>query len=204
MIDFEKEIDVLKEKDKARRKTARLKKNKKESARFEEEFKQIQDRYFDTIKNLTILSGTVFASSIALATGKPVNDHFLIGELFLLIATLIGAMYVWSAVRSREMSYFFDIKWRMETDLIVNKDIVDDFEKEPTQKLIDDYDRLANKKSLLYYILKIVKVDWLPTLFFTSLAIGLFFIWFSLTKQTNLPATNNYGKFRDVRHFNFR
>lgn len=205
-MDFEKELDLLKLQDKIRRRTSRQKKNNKEHEKSEIEFQKIQDRYFDTIKNLTILSGTVFASSIALATGKAVNNYFLSGELLLLIATLFGAMFIWSAVRSREVSYFWNVKWRMESDLLLNKDLVEDFEKEQTEKLIAEYDRLANKKSALYFILRCVKVDWLPTLFFVSFTIGLLLIWFSLTSQTNLPVTNNgfYGRFNGVRHFNFR
>lgn len=177
---YENEIEKLKDDWKFKQKQDRAKKNSLEHEKHSQQFERVEDKYFDLLKNLTILSGTVFASSIALSTGRNVNMIFIFGEFFLLLSTTAGAIYLWAQLRSREWSYFMDVKGHLELDMIANKEIMEDFEKKFTEESIREYNRLMNKKEFLYHILKIIKIDWVPNITFTTLFIGLVLIWLSL------------------------
>ncbi len=179
-MDFNKDIEKLNQNFKQNRQKSRNESLREQQAKNDAESKTVEDRYFDLLKNATILSGTIFASTIALSTGKSVNCFFILGEFLLLFATSIGVLFLWSQLKSAEWTHFFNIKGQLQGDMIVNKDIMYDFEKETIEGLIKSYDQLLNKKGMSYHILKIVKVDWLPSIFFSALFFGLLFIWASL------------------------
>lgn len=164
----------------SKRQKLRIESQNKERKKEDKESDRIQDRYFDLLKNSTILTATVFGSSVALASGKSPNLLFITGELFLLISTMSGILFLWSQLRGLEWSHSFDIKNRLQTDMIVNKDLMSEFEKETTEQLIKDYEGLINNKGVSYHILKVIRIDWVPGLFYATLIIGLVFIWLSL------------------------
>lgn len=52
--------------------------------------------YYSTLlKDMTILTGTMFTTSIALAAGRSVNSYFVFGELFLFISLISAFMLLW-------------------------------------------------------------------------------------------------------------
>lgn len=140
----------------------------KRGAKNDEESISIEDKYFNLLKDFTILSGTVLASSIALSTGRPTNLVFKLGEVSLFISTIVGVSFLWNQLRGREWIYFFKVKGELQSDILINKDLMEEFEIKATNDLIKDYDKLMenNQKSIFRYIFKIVKVDFLPAIFF--------------------------------------
>jgi len=162
------------------RRKVRFEDSKKQHKENEYEHKDIDNKYFSLLKDFTILTGTVFASSIALSVGKPTNNYFKFGELFLFISVVIGIFILWNQLKNAEWSYFFKVKGQLEGDIIVNKDIMENFEKKAVEDLIKNYNNLLNRKLWINYIFKFIKVDYLPSLFFINLLIGIFLILISI------------------------
>lgn len=144
------------------------------------EYLRLEDRYFDVLKNSTILSGSIFASSIALASGRNVSITFMVGELMLLVATLVGIIYLWNHLNVREWSYFLHTKGGLESDLLLYEDAMDEFEAKIIKEQIASYGKLLDKKSLLNGLFRVIKPDWLTEIFYGSLIVGLLLIWISL------------------------
>lgn len=179
-MDFTKDLEKLNEEFLQSVRKQRSDSLEKRAVKDTADYDRLEDRYFDLLKNCTILSGTIFASAAVLSTGKDVTCSFIIGEFFMLGATLVGILYLWSQLKSLEWSYFFERKSDLEGDLIVYKDVISQFEREGMEMRIKDYNKLITQKGFSYYILKVIKVDWLPTFFFTMLTVGLLLVWFSL------------------------
>lgn len=139
-----------------------------------------QARYFSVLKDLTILAGTVLASIIALSGGSPQNSYFLAGAYLLFLATLVGILNLWSEVRSAEWTYFFNQRNELQGDLILYKQIMDELEVNIINDTIESFNKIINRKGVSYSILKIIRIDWLPTIFFSFLILGLYLILFSL------------------------
>ncbi len=173
--------DLLEQNLQSQRKDQRYKTNSASHEKQSKEFDEIEGDFFDLLKNLTILSGTVFASSIALASGKVVNTLFIIGEFFLLISTLSGVAYLWSSLQGKQHFHWLMSKWHLESDLSQYKDVIEPFERQHIEDQVKEYKRLMDKKGLLYSILKIIKIDWVPNIFFSFLTLGLLFILFSIS-----------------------
>lgn len=154
--------------------------NRKKIKKEDLEEKRIQNRYFDLLKNLTILSTTLFGSSIALVTGKSPGQTFIVGEFFLLLSTLTGILFLWSQLKSLEWSHFFDVTNRLKQDAVNDPVFIKEIVGDTRTDLINTYEKLMERKDLAYYILMIIKVDWLPGLFYLFLCLGLLLIWISL------------------------
>ena len=58
-------------------------------------FEQITEDYSTLLKDMTILTGTMFTTSIALAAGRDVNSFFVFGELFLFLSLISGSLMLW-------------------------------------------------------------------------------------------------------------
>lgn len=180
MPDYQKEIDLIKNNLRSQRKQKRIKDLIEKAEKENQEFKRIQNYYFDLLKNTTILAGTIFATSIALASGKKVNSIFIIGELFLFISTFFGAIFLWAQLKGEEWSHSMNVKLRLESDLIINKDIMEDFEKKTTEEIIGIYKKLMVIKSPVSFLLRLIKIDYIPGITLTTFLVGLFLIWLSL------------------------
>lgn len=178
MQDFNAILDNLKQ----NRRQTRAKQNSEDIKESQEAYQKIEDRYFNLLKDFTILTGTVFASSIALSIGKIPNYYFILGEFFLLIAVVVGVIILWSQLKSAEWSHFMDVKTKLEGDLIVNKDIMEDFEKKTTEDLVKSYTNLMkkNQKSILTFVLRIIKIDYFPSIFFIFLIGGVLLVFLSI------------------------
>jgi len=196
MDDIQKSFDEMKKKSQTQRIIKHTEDSAKASKDASEDFKKIEGQYYDLLKNVTILSGTIFASSIALATGRNVSYMFLTGEFFLLVSTLFGGIFLWAQLKGREWLHFHQVKFHLQEDLVVNKDIMHDFVVKATQETINSYDKLMNQKTLpLDYFLRIVKIDWIPSITLSSFFIGLILLWLSLLNNTpamQQPATPTY------------
>jgi hypothetical protein len=180
-LDIQKELEVIETNWKQKRQIDRSKYINERAKLNNEESNRVDDTYFDLLKNSTILTGTIFASSIALATGNKVNNLFIMGEFFVLVATVTGILFLWTQLKSREWTHFLNVKMQLEGDLIINKDIMEDVERQAAENLIKDYDRLMdNKSNVLNFLLRIITVDRLPSIFYSALLIGLILIWLSL------------------------
>ena len=180
MKDIHTEIAEIKETWKEQRKKAKYESSSKNYKESNDEYKRLEDRYYDLLKNSTILSGSVFASSIALAVGKDVGCVFVVGEFMLLLATIWGIIFLWNQLQVREWSYFMKTKGRLEGDLLLYEDAMEEFEVKTTRDHIESYKKLLDQKSFLSHLFGIVKPDWLPGLFYCCLVLGLVLIWVSL------------------------
>lgn len=165
---------------KSQRKKAKHDSTSKHHADSQVEYQRLEDRYYDLLKNSTILSGSIFASSIALASGRSVGSVFIVGELMLLVATVVGIIYLWNHLNVREWSYFLHTKGGLESDLLLYEDAMEEFEVKIIKEQIMSYGNLIDKKSILSSLFKIIKPDWLTEIFYGSLIVGLVLIWISL------------------------
>jgi hypothetical protein len=163
-----------------RRKQAKYDSTSKNYQKSQIEYQDIEKRYYDLLKNSTILSGSIFGSSISLAVGKDVGLFFIFGEFMLLASTIWGIIFLWNRLQVKEWSYFMLTKSRLQSDLLQYEDAMEDFEVLATKNHIETYSKLINKKTILNKIFNIINVDWLPSLFYISLLTGLIFIWLSL------------------------
>jgi hypothetical protein len=183
---METSFKQVEEQLKLNRRKKRIESLNRQQEKNDKETEDISNKYLTIIKDFTILAGTTFGSSIALSTGRPQNDLFILGEFFLLVSVLSGAVKLWSEIKGREWFYFLMVKGRLQFDLNLNADIMEDFERKEVQKLIDSYARLMSKKGSIWYLLKIIPVDYFPTISFSTFTIGVFFICLSLVTSVKI------------------
>lgn len=157
-----------------------INKSNNEFIKEQKEEQRVESRYFDLLKNLTILSATVFSSSIALSSNKSLNYLYILGELFLLMSTIFGILFLLSQLKSLEWSHFFNVVNRLKREKEFESELIKQYIGNGRDELIQSYEKLMNKKGISYYILNIISVDWLPSLFYSFLSIGLLLIWVSL------------------------
>lgn len=146
------------------------------------EWEKIEDAYFNLVKDFTILVGTVFGSSIALAAGRNVNASFILGEFFLFIALVAGIINLYATLKGKEFFHFLMVISELEQNKHRKVDEKEDFLLKANEDLIEDYERLKekNQKGPLTFVLRIIKIDYFyPLLLFSSL-LGIFFIFISL------------------------
>lgn len=151
------------------------------------EEEKIEDKRFALIKDLTILSGSVFGLSIALASGNPVNLRFIFGEFFLFLAMLSGIILLYSALHGEEFMYFLMTSSHLKSTLPKKTGGPEDFLVEEQQKLARQYEKLLekNKKNFLSILFKIIKVDYFYPFFYITFVSGVFLIFLSLINFQN-------------------
>lgn len=139
-------------------------------------------------KDLLILVGTIFGSSIALATGRVVNNFFIFGELFLFLSIVSGLIILLTHLKAKEWDYAFSSKNSLESYLLLNKKRVEKFELETIENLVEDYKKImrSNQRGLLYLLLKHIPVEKWPTIFSTTFLLGVFLILTSLIPSQSL------------------
>lgn len=179
-MDINQSLNAVRETIKIERRKQRHLDNTVKQEKSQQESDRIENNYFDLLKNLTVLSGSVFASSIALASGKSVSLIFFIGELFLLLSTITGIGFLWSQLQGEQTFHWLFNKFDLEGELISYEDLMEPWEKDAIKKQIAEYQRLGEKKGVFYHFLKVVKIDWFPAIFFFSFIIGLVLILLSL------------------------
>lgn len=151
---------------------------------------------FDLYKNLVILTGTIFGSSIALAAGRPVNIYFIIGEAFLLFAIIAGIIILNTSIGAKYWDFSFSSKMSFSSYLLLCKGKIDKFIEKATEDLVRDHEKIleSDKKSFLNFLLKIISVDRWPLIFNLSFLIGILLILISIipfnTKNYNFAIPN--------------
>lgn len=149
--------------------------------------------FFILNKDLLILAGTIFGSSIALAAGREVNNFFIWGEIFLFLSIVSGLIILLTHLKAKEWDYAFSSKNSLESYLILNKKRIDKFELENTERLVEDYKKIikTNQSGLLYLLLKSVSIEKWPTIFSTTFLLGIFLILASLLPSQSLTDITN-------------
>lgn len=157
----------------------RLDEEQKES---EDILKSYDDNYFQLRKDLLILTGTIFGSSIALASGRTPNVIFIAGELFLFLSIISGFVILQTYLKAKEWNYAFTSKYSLESYLIMTKNKIEEFELNTTKDLIKDYEKILkkNQSGILYFLLKIIPLDKWPMIFNLTLITGIFIILVSI------------------------
>lgn len=142
----------------------------------------IDKKYFELRKELLILSGTIFGSSIALSTGKQIGPFFTIGELFLLISIVSGMILLLTQLKAKEWTYSFNSKNSINFFLILHKNNISDFELKNLQKISSDYEKLmnSNQNGLIYKLLKLVPLEKWQNILNSSFFTGIFLIFLSI------------------------
>lgn len=154
----------------------------KESGDSSKILEQLNNDSFALSKDILILSGTIFGSSIALATGRIVNDFFITGEFFLFLSIVAGLIILLTHLKVKEWDYAFFSKSSLDSFLLLNRKRIEKFELDSIENLIEGYNKIlkSNQKGLLYSILKIISAEKWPTIFNITFLLGVFFILISL------------------------
>lgn len=176
-----------------------LEKSRKElssqSSKNDKKLERLENDYFSLNKELLILSGTIFGSSIALATGKDVNFRFVLGELFLFLSIISGLIKQLVYLKGREWDHAFFSKMSLESFLLLNKNKIEKWELDATNDLIESYKKImeSNQKGFLFFLLKKISIEKWQSIFIVNLMSGILFILFSIIP---LNIVNNGSPFR--------
>jgi len=165
------------------------KKLNEENKENEKILKSVNKGYFDLRKDLLILSGTIFGSSIALSAGRPVNNVFILGEFSLFISIVAGLIMLLTYLEGEEWYYSFSSKNSLESYLILNKERIEKFELDSTENLIKDYKKLieSNQKGFMWFLLKKISIEKWPLIFNLSFLTGILLILISIIPIVSKP-----------------
>ncbi len=146
------------------------------------DWEKIEDKHFELVKDLTILAGTVFGLSIALAVGKQGNMRFIVGEFLLFISLCCGVIILYSTLKGQEFFHFLTTSSDLKFKLPKRTGGKEDFIVDAQEELIKNYEKLTEKSKdgFLSVILRIIKIDYFYPTFLITFLLGIFFIFFSL------------------------
>lgn len=146
------------------------------------EWEKIESKQFELVKDLTILAGSVFGFSIALAVGKQGNFRFILGEFLLFIALCAGVAILHSALKGKEFFHFLMASSELKFNAPKRTGGKEDFIVDAHEDLIKSYDKLTeqSKGGFLSRILRVIKIDYFYSIFLVAFLLGTFFIFFSL------------------------
>lgn len=149
---------------------------------------KLEEKEFDFIKDLTILSGTIFGLSVAITSGKDPNIRFIIGEFLLFLSMILGLIILYSSFRGQQFFHFMMTKSDLEIKLPKRTGGVEDFIVDSMEDLIKSYDTLMKKsqKSPLNILLRLIKIDYFYNIFFIAFALGVFSIFLSIINFSHL------------------
>lgn len=141
-----------------------------------------ENSYGTILKDLVILAGTVFTTSIALAAGRDVNIYFVTGELLMLISIIAGLILMYHEHNRRIKIHTMYLKNDFEDFLEIKKGRLDASEKTFIENEIKILNKQFQKNELFDQILKLIPISLLPKIFFIFLLFGIMIIWYSLMK----------------------
>lgn len=172
------------------------KKLNEENKENEKILKSVNKGYFNLRKDLLILSGTIFGSSIALSMGRSVGIFFILGEFSLFISIVSGLVMLLTYLEGEEWYYSFSSKNSLESYLILNKERIEKFELDSTENLIKDYKKLmeSHQKGFMWFLLKKISIEKWPLIFNLSFLIGILLILISIipiASRNNLPVSKS-------------
>ena len=161
----------------------RMDKEEKENSKILE---RLNNDTFNLSKDLLIVAGTIFGSSIALAAGRTVNNRFIFGEFFLFLSLISGLIILLTHLKGKEWDYSFSSKNSIEAYLLLNKKRIDKFELDNLEDLVKSHNRLlaSNQRGILYLCLKIIRLERLHTIFYVTFLIGVLLILISIIPQS--------------------
>lgn len=165
---------------------------------------QLNKDSFALSKDLLILVGTIFGSSIALATGKIVSSLFIFGEFFLFLSIISGLIILLTHIKAKEWDYAFSSKNSLESFLLLNKKRIEKFELETTEDLVERYKKImkSNQSGFLYSLLKYIPVEKWPMVFSITFLLGILLILTSLIPQvSSTDLITNLGSIIQVLKF---
>ncbi|MBP9670607.1 hypothetical protein KBD75_04370 [Candidatus Woesebacteria bacterium] len=153
-----------------------------DSEKYQKVLEDLNNKSFTLRKDLLTVVGTIFGSSIALATGRNPDAIFIAGEFFLLCSICSGLGILTAHLKDKEWEYAFFSKMSVESFLILNKNAVEKFEKDNLSNIIKDYQRILdkNQSGILYKLFKIVPLEKWTIVFDLSFISGITLILLSL------------------------
>lgn len=152
----------------------------KQSASEKNVSEETENSYSNILKDLVILAGTVFTTSIALAAGRDVNVYFVVGELLMLVSIIAGLILMYHEHKRRIKIHTMYLKNDFQEFMELKKSKLDSSDKTFIENEIKVLNKQIQKNDLLDSVLKIIPVSILPKIFFIFLLFGIVIIWYSL------------------------
>lgn len=146
------------------------------------EWEKIENKRFGLVKDLTILAGSIFGLSIAIATRDSVNSRFIFGEFFLFLAVSSGIILLYSSLSGEDFFHFMMSSSDLKLNLPKRTGGKEDFIVDAQEDLIKSYEKLTekSKKGLFFMLLKVVKIDYFYPFFYLTFLLGVFLVFLSL------------------------
>lgn len=141
---------------------------------------ETENSYSNILKDLVILAGTVFTTSIALAAGRDVNIYFVTGELLMLISIIAGLVLMYHEHKRRIKIHTLYLKNDFQEYMELKKSKLDSSDKTFIENEITVLNKQIQKNDLLDSVLKVIPISLLPKIFFIFLLFGIMIIWYSL------------------------
>lgn len=147
-----------------------------------EEAEKLENKRFNLVKDLTILAGTIFGLSVALAVGKQGNIRFIIGEFLLFLSLCSGIILLYAALKGKEFFHYMMTSSDLKLNLKKRTGGKEDFIVDAQEDLVKRYENLmdVNRKDFLFPVLKIIKINYFFPTFFITFVLGVLFILISL------------------------
>ncbi len=158
-----------------------------DTEKYQKILEDLNNKSFTLRKDLLTVVGTIFGSSIALATGRSPNLIFIVGEFFLLLSICSGLGILTAHLKDKEWEYAFFSKMSIESFLLLNKNSVEKFEKDNLNSIVEDYQHILdkNQSGKLYKLFKIVPLEKWTIVFDLSFITGITLILLSLLSNQN-------------------
>lgn len=149
---------------------------------YAEESEIQREKLWGLKKEVLVLAGLIFGSSLALAIGRQPNPTFIFGTGLLLFTILIGLFITNAEIESRRWITDFLQLADLEIYLILNKEMIGSEEKNMIDSQIEILKEKNKRKGFSEKFLRVtrIKIDWLHKIFYAAFIFALFFIWTSL------------------------
>lgn len=149
---------------------------------YSEELNRQSEKLWGLKKEILVLAGVIFGSSLALAVGQEPKLVFILGTGLLLLIILLGIFITHTEIAAQRWWSTLLQKGNLELYLKMNENMINKEEKEIVEEELRILQEELKRKSLSEKILRIskIKIDWLHSAFFIGFIFALFLIWFSL------------------------
>ena len=154
----------------------------KDSEKHRQVLEDLNNKTFQLQKDILVMVGTIFGSSIALVTGRNPSNVFIYGEISLLLSICTGLIILHSHLKDREWDYAFFSKMSIDSYLILHSKKIEKFEKDNLDNLVNDYEKIIkkNQSGIIYRLLRIISLETFGTIMNLALLTGITLILLSL------------------------